>query len=539
MKQIFRFSGLFCTLALMLSATLVSCNNDVKPGPGATTFGVSTDSLVFDAKGGTKSFEIKCAAEWIITTIDDDELITSVSQSSGYGNMEITVTVAQTELRPDQSARVVITDSNKKQVTVDILQITERYIRADNDFFDVGSQSGHAQFEIQTNVEAVLELEIEGQEWLSVEKQENSNYKINIKSNSQNQPRAGSVTLSGEGASKTITIRQSEYSDGGVLMELYNSMDGANWRDVNWMTTPQISQWTGITLDKDNRVTAIDLSNRNLKGTIPEQINQLSELTKLNLGGNDVTIKHHLSGLKKLEIIYLWGPSTGEDPVEGLLEDLLTISSIKEINLSNVNLSCEIPTTIGKAKNLTLLILSDTKLKSTNISALKDATALEVLNLSSNNLTGELPDELSAGCTDLDLSNNNFTGAFPTCLRNMGDLTFLSLANNAFKSEIPEWLCDLTQLTSLNLTDNEFIGQIPQGIGNLLRLKLLNLSYNQLTGGLPPSLSQIDLLRELYVKSNSLSGEIDESIKNCRHYPSWVENGYLCVQNGNGFTNCR
>ena len=75
-------------------------------------------------------------------------------------------------------------------------------------------------------------------------------------------------------------------SDSLALVALYNSTNGASWTlNTNWLTTAPVSTWLGVLVTGD-RVTAIDLSNNNLTGSLPVEIGNLSALEELLLYDN-------------------------------------------------------------------------------------------------------------------------------------------------------------------------------------------------------------------------------------------------------------
>ncbi len=90
--------------------------------------------------------------------------------------------------------------------------------------------------------------------------------------------------------------------------------------------------------------------------------------------------------------------------------------------------------------------------------------ALKVLNLSSNRLSGCLPDTVLAGlsaCEEIDLSDNEITGG----------LQLSRLLDGA-----------LPELRTLRLSHNLLTGSIPASIGRLASLETLALDHNKLTG---------------------------------------------------------
>ncbi|KAF3958814.1 hypothetical protein CMV_016320 [Castanea mollissima] len=112
---------------------------------------------------------------------------------------------------------------------------------------------------------------------------------------------------------------------------------------------------------------------------------------------------------------------------------------------------------------------------------------LDVLYVSFNNFSGEVPKELLAGCLKLQvlkLSYNSFLGhlfsskfnlinlevlrindnKFSRTLSNVlskcsGSLSFLDVSNNKMVGKTPSWICNQTKLTLLLLPDNFFNGQ--------------------------------------------------------------------------------
>ncbi|KAK4483006.1 hypothetical protein RD792_010182 [Penstemon davidsonii] len=114
----------------------------------------------------------------------------------------------------------------------------------------------------------------------------------------------------------------------------------------------------------------------------------------------------------------------------------------------------------------------------------------EVLNirLVDMGLRGEFPLGLS-GCsslTGLDLSSNNISGNIPNNISKLvGQLTSLDLSNNKLSGEIPEDIANCTYLNILKLDNNRLTGQIPYQIGHLSRLRTFTVKSNQLSGPVP------------------------------------------------------
>ncbi|VFQ69136.1 unnamed protein product [Cuscuta campestris] len=144
---------------------------------------------------------------------------------------------------------------------------------------------------------------------------------------------------------------------------------------------------------------------------------------------------------------------------------------------------------------------------------------LEILDLSSNLLVGELP-ELRRdfeNLTELYLHSNNFTGEIPASFSRMRKLEKLNLVNNLLNGTIPEWLWNLTELTHLEIALNPFAAsRLAPSIGNLGKLELLFARQANIIGPIPHSIGSLSRLRSIDLSSNKLSGEIPETIGGLR-----------------------
>ena len=297
--------------------------------------------------------------------------------------------------------------------------------------------------------------------------------------------------------------------DRSALIALYNATDGANWTDnTNWVTNAPVGQWYGVTTNGNGRVTEINLTRNQLKGEIPPELANLTNLKVLALGGNELTgtIPTWLGSLANLEELYLWGNElTGEIPSE-----LGSLANLVELHLADNQLTGEVPVELGNLTNLKVLALGGNELTGTIPTWLGSLANLVELHLADNQLTGEIPVELGtlANLTSASLSQNQLTGAIPTELGSLANLEELWLSENQLTGEIPVELGSLSNLVKLVLWGNELTGEIPVELGTLANLTSVSLSQNQLTGEIPTELGSLANLKVLALGGNELTGTI-------------------------------
>ncbi|XP_017970659.1 PREDICTED: tyrosine-sulfated glycopeptide receptor 1 [Theobroma cacao] len=168
-----------------------------------------------------------------------------------------------------------------------------------------------------------------------------------------------------------------------------------------------------------------------LTGSIPEQLCHLSnihilDLAQNNLSGSIPTCLGSLPRLKTLRTIFRLGPSSTETTFDNHMK----------------------------------LVIEGPEIVFTKIIPL-----INGIDLSSNNLVGEIPEEIT----------------------NLSTLGFLHLSWNLLTARIPENLDSLQWLEALDLSHNHLSSPIPPSISSMALLNYLNLSYNNLLGQIPSS----------------------------------------------------
>lgn len=209
-----------------------------------------------------------------------------------------------------------------------------------------------------------------------------------------------------------------------------------------------------------------------------------------------------------------------------LVPELANLSALQVLALPMNSLTGSIPAEFGRLTQLTELVLWQ------------------------NNLTGPIPAELIqlTQLKRLELSYNQLTGPLPPELGRLTQLQVLKLANNSFTGSIPPEFGQLTQLQELELGNvfidvagipmNQFAGSIPAELGNLTQLKYLSLNNNQLTGSVPSELSHLINLTALYLSNNpTLTGPLPVTFTSLPLTDFSYNNSGVCAPNTPEFQN--
>ena len=267
---------------------------------------------------------------------------------------------------------------------------------------------------------------------------------------------------------ETITLIDEFEGDSLALIDLYNATNGAEW-DTIWDLSTNVSTWHGVDT-ADGRVTGVDLNSNSLTGTIPQDIDNLTELKELNLSNNSLTgpMPIEITNLAKLQGLNLSdNPLTGTIPVE-----ISNLTNLQQLYLQNNSLTGIIPQDIDNLTELTQLHLNNNSLTIIP-SEIGNLAELQKLNLSDNSLT-IIPSEIGnlAKLQELNLSDNSLT-IIPSEIGNLAELQELNLSDNSLTT-IPLEIGTLIELQELNLSNNSLI-TIPSIINNLINLQTLNL----------------------------------------------------------------
>ncbi|MEM7536290.1 MAG: leucine-rich repeat domain-containing protein, partial [Chloroflexota bacterium] len=294
-----------------------------------------------------------------------------------------------------------------------------------------------------------------------------------------------------------------------ALVSLYDSTGGPNWVVNNWFSSNTPCSWDAVSCGS-GRVTELALVGFGLVGSLPAEINNLTELVQLRLDDNGqsdslaqartvisqslmIPDELHLEQLTKLITLTLSGNNFTIFPTP-----IFDLTNLAELDLSDNDLTV-IPDEISTLPDLEKLNLEKNQL-TTMPSTIVSLTDLAELDLSDNDLIS-LPNELGEleELGTLDLGQNEELGVFPTMIVSLTNLHDLDLTDTGLTT-IPNEIGFLVELEKLDL-DGNVLAVLPSAIASLTELIELAVSHNQLTT-LPSEIENLEELEKLYIDHN-------------------------------------
>ncbi|CAH1452719.1 unnamed protein product [Lactuca virosa] len=295
--------------------------------------------------------------------------------------------------------------------------------------------------------------------------------------------------------------------------DFLNNLSGCTLLSLQWLFARR-SQFKGSLPDDIQNFSSLlylDLSGNHINGTISEKLWELPSLEVIDLSQNHLSgaISENIGNSKAVFV------DLSKNPLQGVpsTDHMSNLSYVMYLDLNSCKLGPHFPKWIQKLENLTRLDISNTSISDTVPPEFWNMQ-FDYLNLSSNNITGEVPDlsSNSGFSPAIDLSSNNFYGPIPHLPSN---LELLNLSRNKFSGGI-SFLCQVVNwfFKFLDLSHNSLTGQLPDCLRHFRQLTVLNLGHNSLFGKLPPSIGSLIHLEALYLYQNNFSGELPFSLKN-------------------------
>ncbi|KAI9095298.1 hypothetical protein K1719_026332 [Acacia pycnantha] len=280
-------------------------------------------------------------------------------------------------------------------------------------------------------------------------------------------------------------------------------------KSLEWLYLPYC-QFEGLVPPSFKSLTqlrSLYLSSNKFSGGL-SFLSTLPQLTRLDLSSNKFS-----GGISSL--LTLVNPTSlylSNNSFSGQIPSSLSIfEHLYNLDLSLNNFSGEIPDVFGKLSELRYLTLDNNNFSGQVPPSLSN-TSVTFMDISFNRLQGNLPVPLF-GANFFSVSNNKFSGDISFLFCNASSLEILNLSHNNLSGPIPQCLVGLPNLSVLDLQMNVFFGTLPNKFSKNNVLQTLHFNSNRFNGSLPLSLVRCTRLEIFDVGRNMIRDT----------FPSWLD----------------
>ncbi|KAK6930663.1 Leucine-rich repeat [Dillenia turbinata] len=280
-----------------------------------------------------------------------------------------------------------------------------------------------------------------------------------------------------------LSLSVSSVADDGAVMASFAA--ALSPAPSDWNSKTAFCKWSGVNCDGSGRVTAISLASLSLSGSLPSDLNSLSQLQTLSLQRNSLSGSlPSLSNLTSLQEAYFDSNNFTSIP-SSCFSNLISLQTLS-LN-DNPNLApWSIPEDLTQSTSLVTLYAGNASIMGSIPDFFDKFPNLQDLRLSYNNLTGTLPSSFGGSGIQYLWLNNQEVGLSGTIdvLGSMSELKQVWLQANGFTGQIPD-LSKCQSLFDLQLRDNQFTGVVPSSLTSLPSLVNITLQNNKLQGPVP------------------------------------------------------
>ncbi|XP_022773605.1 LRR receptor-like serine/threonine-protein kinase GSO1 [Durio zibethinus] len=323
-----------------------------------------------------------------------------------------------------------------------------------------------------------------------------------------------------------VSIDLSSSGVEGMIPSGFQNMSSLKFLDLSWNSFSSSStlNW----LSDLNQLQFLSLNSVGLQGNFSSAIGNLSSLTHLDFSNNQLEIEpKYLESLCNMREMDL-SNNTINHEVSEIIESLsrCSLDRLESLNIASNKLSGNFPDQLGQFKNLAYLSLlpklhfwSHSILNRGVVIIERQLGNLEHLDVSNNMLEGNISETHFSNLTILRsfwASNNMLTFIPNPSWIPPFHCEGIGLGNWRLGRQFPQWLQFQRNMYSLDISHAGISGPLPQAIfsdlGDLFLSK--NFFSGSLFNFLCNSSNNLKVLNILHVESNLLSGEIPDCWEN-------------------------
>ena len=272
----------------------------------------------------------------------------------------------------------------------------------------------------------------------------------------------------------TLYLRDNFFS-GPIPQNIGEAMPILTDLDISWNS---LNGSIPLSMGNLQALMTLVISNNHLSGEIPQFWNKMPSLYIVDMSNNSLpgTIPRSLGSLTTLRFLVLSNNNlSGELP-----SHLQNCRALESLDLGDNKFSGNIPSWIGETMPSLLILALQSNFFSGNIpSEICALSALHILDLSHDNVSGFIPpcfrnlSGFKSELSDDDIAryegrlNLDSKGRAIEYYHSLYLVNSLDLSCNNLSGEIPIELTSLLKLGTLNLSSNNLGGTIPEKIGNL------------------------------------------------------------------------
>ncbi|MBR5396492.1 MAG: hypothetical protein IK145_01395 [Bacteroidales bacterium] len=390
------------------------------------------DVMTIPAEGGTFEVDVQYNTDVVVD-------IESAAQSWIHFVAVRALTSGKLEFsfdanpNPDaRTGKVTVKDKNGKvsPITLNFVQEEGLVIRF-GEINEIPYYGGEYAIQTMYNTLPLVEVDEAAQSWIKlvqVRSLNNGQILLSFEENGSEQPRSGKLLVkdyNGKIEPITITLVQEGISESiikekAALAAFYEAMGGQNWKDnTNWLSDKPLRKWFGVGADDKGHVKYISFWGNGLKGYLPKEIGDLTELEELSLSGE-------------------YSSTSGYRPIP---EEIGNLKKLKNLSLQGLSFSGTLPASLFGLTELEQLYINNPYWMDPQPipPTIKNLKKLKTLGINYANITGELPPEIGE-LYDLEylrLNFNNITGSVPESFGNLANLTFCEIRGNQLSGTLP------------------------------------------------------------------------------------------------------